>query len=116
MTIFPNFSCLPPGCMAYAIGTVGTVMTAGLNLPADSHVAPWGEMIGSFEARVQEPNGRSEAGTAMAREASRRIGGRTVLGFMRRIMVNSACLKLAENLTSLAQDFWADRIAWCGRC
>src|ERR1700687_5895409 len=45
---------------------------AGLNVPADSQVAPWGERMGSFEARVHAPKGRSVAGAAKASEPARR--------------------------------------------
>src|ERR1700682_6103483 len=45
---------------------------AGLNVPADSQVAPWGERMGSFEARVQGPKGRSTACPAKASEPARR--------------------------------------------
>src|SRR5438128_4267457 len=46
-------------------------VTAGLNVPADSQVAPWGERMGSLEARVHAPKGRSVARAAKQREAAR---------------------------------------------
>src|SRR6266571_5521489 len=46
-------------------------VTAGLNVPADSQVVPWGERMGSFEARVHAPKGRSVARAAKQREAAR---------------------------------------------
>src|ERR1700682_322163 len=44
---------------------------AGLNVPADSQVMPWGERRGSFEARVQGPKGRSTVCPAKASEPAR---------------------------------------------
>src|SRR6266487_1173908 len=46
-------------------------VTAGLNVPADSQVVPWGERMGSLDARVHAWKGRSVARAAKEREAAR---------------------------------------------
>src|SRR6266699_3430104 len=46
-------------------------VTAGLNVPADSQVVPWGERMGSSDARVHAWKGRSVARAAKEREAAR---------------------------------------------
>src|SRR6267142_946896 len=66
--------------------------TEGLNVPADSKVSPWGEMMGSAETRVQAPkDGEKEtaAATAMPIDAAKakvlawRIAERGIRFFIR---------------------------------
>src|SRR6266852_2987446 len=55
---------------------------AGLNVPADSQVAPWGERMGVSDARRHSPKGRSAVCAAKAREAASNNTSRTILDFM----------------------------------
>src|SRR5260370_1945946 len=54
---------------------------AGLKVPADSQVAPWGERMGVCDGRRDSPKGRSAVCAAKAREAARsEIVGRGLNG------------------------------------
>ena len=53
-------------------------------MPADSQVVPWGERMGSLEARVQGPKGRSTVGAGRASEAARDEMARMSLSFVAR--------------------------------
>src|SRR6266478_4078742 len=70
---------LPGSCLLASLARKN--VTAGLNVPADSHVVPRGERMGSFEARVHAPKGRSVAGVAKANETARSSGTMNFLGF-----------------------------------
>src|SRR6266849_4863673 len=70
---------LPGSCLLASLARKN--VTAGVNVPADSHVLPCGERMGSFEARVHAPKGRSVAGAAKASEAARSNGTMRILGF-----------------------------------
>jgi hypothetical protein len=60
--------------------------TVGLKVPADSHVLPCGEIIGSFEARFHGPKGMSAFWAATAREASSRVSAKLALSFPKLII------------------------------
>src|SRR5260370_37877185 len=70
---------LPGSCLLASLARKN--VTAGLNVPADSHAAPCGERMGSFEARVHAPKGRSVAGAAKASETARSSSAMNILGF-----------------------------------
>src|SRR6266852_3130991 len=74
MTNLPRPACTP--------GVSETKITAGLNVPADSHVVPWGEMMGVSNARHQAPKGRSIVGVAKASEAASTKTDRKSFDFM----------------------------------
>src|SRR5712692_906996 len=57
---------------------------AGLKVPADSQVAPWGERMGVSDARRHSPKGRSAVCAAKAREAASNNISRTSFDFMGR--------------------------------
>src|SRR5260370_40129026 len=70
---------LPGSCLLASLARKN--VTAGLNVPADSHVPPCGEKMGSLEARVHAPKGRSAAGAAKASEAAKSSSEMAILGF-----------------------------------
>src|SRR5216684_4781874 len=73
-------------------------VTAGLNVPADSQVVPCGERIGSFEARVHAPKGRSVSGAANASDAARSNSTMRFLGLRTCMISNSSLCGLASFL------------------
>src|SRR5260370_11926796 len=70
---------LPGSCLLASLARKN--VTAGLNVPADSHVPPCGEEVGSAGARVHAPKGRSAAGAAKASEAAKSSSEMAILGF-----------------------------------
>src|SRR6266478_611857 len=79
---------LPGSCLLASLARKN--VTAGLNVPADSHVVPCGERIGWFEARVHAPKGRSVAGAAKASDAARSNSTMRFLGFRTCMISNSS--------------------------
>src|SRR5260370_20656498 len=59
---------LPGSCLLASLARKN--VTAGFNVPADSHVPPCGEKMGSLEARVHAPKRRSAGGAATASHAA----------------------------------------------
>src|SRR6266851_1347013 len=81
---------LPGSCLLASLARKN--VTAGLNVPADSHPVPCGERMGSFDARFHAPKGRSVAGAAKASEAARSNSTMKILGF-KTCMISGSSLR-----------------------
>src|SRR2546429_2854931 len=79
---------LPGSCLLASLARKNGA--AGLNVPADSHVPACGEKMGSIEARVHAPKGRSAAGAAKASEAAKSNSEMAILGFTSRMFGDSS--------------------------